>query len=343
MKTLSKLAAFILCFALIHSCNDDEGNSTGENPEEISVNDAVISLEEIYTAPEDQIETDDEPLFAVHNDKIYVAGFTYSQDMGHYTELWEYTPETNTYAQKADGCESCSWSGYSLPFFSDGNLIYHIDVQSEPHFEYFNPLNNQWGVVNTELPNAIGRDTEVLAIENKVYFLGGFADDYDEWEETDNFSYFNTQTGQWVNLAPHIDSVYGPIMVYDEGDYIYAIGGGASDGGVGQEVYTFARYSISQNNWEQLPDLPHIMISDYNGKKAQIVDNRFIVVVNFFDSAIHIYDIEEEAWKEEPYQLNFWPQAILKVDENIYVAQTVSHSGTYSHKFHKLNIDNLPN
>lgn len=344
MKTI-KFWALIGFFLAFTACNDDDTESPNNPTESPTVNDAVMELTEIFTSPENQVETDSRPRFVVHNDKIYIAGFTYTTGIGHHTELWEYNPSTNSYEEKAPGCTSCSWEGNSISFFSDTNRLYHINFSNDPDFEYYQPSTNQWGTVNTDLPNSIQRKTQVIAIQNKAYFLGGVNDYYgNDWYETDSFSYFNTQNNHWVNLAPYVEPLFDVVMVYDGANSIYAFGGlKVNQNGGSESIKKFQKYSISQNQWESLPDISKAMGADVYGPAVQFYNNRFIVIANIYDYKIYIYDTQEGIWTDNPYTLNFSPTALLKVGNELFVVQTIAHSEVFSHKFHKLTISNLPN
>lgn len=344
---MKQICLIFLAMFLFVQCQDDDTSNppVDDNPTEASVDDATIEIEEIFTPPEDQIVTEADPLFVTFQDKIYVLGYVYIQGIGHAADIWEFTPETNTYVPKMQGCENCSWAGSNLRLFTDNHFIYHINIADEPYFNKFSPSENHWDVVPGGISPALHLYTETTVAQNKAYFLGGMYYTQGNPYSSNSFTSYNFQTGQWVNLSPYIEDISNAIMVYDGDDFIYAMGGREDHGTTSEVKLTFARYSIAQNHWEQLADMPNSLTSYNEGGDSSILyKNRYIIIANFPDAKIHIYDTLEEKWKQEPIDLGFNPKSIHQIGNQLYLSEITYHQGTgdNTHRFYKLKINDLP-
>jgi len=208
------------------------------------------------------------------------------------TKEWTRGPST-PYAQGAG--DALTWSYYD-------NRLYAI-VGSREHnggrsfFIRYDPQTSTW----ERLP-FIWRYTEdgaaLAAAGEYIYALQGEAE---ERRGTENckFARYHIPTSEWEELTPIPD----PGGVGDGGslvwagladpkleDLLIALGGGAADESPGHGVFAF---SISQNTWTKLPDLP-CPVGYYVGNRLAIAAGRIF----YWQGATKKYPCEGAAFGE---------------------------------------------
>lgn len=259
--------------------------------------------------------------------------------------IWKYKIDSNTYEQVSGQCFSCSWSGYTYPLVSIGSNIYHIDISQDKPFEVYKPAMNQWSEQG-QIPNDAKYQADMISHDNKLYVLGGseFDGQGNEYSD-DSFIRYNIDTNIWTNLSPYPERVTAPIMVSDGDDFIYAVGGyKVTYDGTSTPCDGFYRYQVSANQWTKIGEIDFQTMSYRKGNSALILQERFLVVNMFSQGKIQVYDMEENKWRDEPINTGSF-QAILEVNNQVYFAKEINYSSTntYSHRFYKMNLINLPN
>lgn len=331
MKLHSFISMLFLSFSLF-SCSEDEGDPTNNEDPIVSVEDITIDIQHIVT-PIDGQPAARYMKFNMLNDKIYfqeLSGSPHNAD----ARLWEYSIITNQYTLTDARGTSFSWSGWGTKLFNLNGLMFHIDPTSEPYVEYLS--GNEWQAVQTAIPDQIaGSDATVSG--DIVYFLGG--------DFSNSFTAYRSPN-EWFNMASFPIPTESPALTSDE-NYVYSIGGWETENAPSAQNY-FARYSIENNQWEQLEDLPNQASGSNYGNKALIIKDRFLVVLSSNDSnssLLDIYDIQENVWKTEALSLNLPVPYIYQHNDTIYIISTSYNSQTelVTCNLYKAALENLPN
>jgi len=139
-------------------------------------------------------------------------------------------------------------------------------------FHRFSVADNQWE--NTGNPITPGSDDGASLVWTGENCLYAFPGAYDEGLSSDNnyreeryFKCYDIQDNTWTELAPTPWGIWGGVddggsLVWLGGDNLYALKGG--DYGGGTSAGDFWTYSITDNSWERLCDVPRGP-AEYNG------------------------------------------------------------------------------
>ncbi|MBA3985500.1 MAG: hypothetical protein H0X63_02750 [Flavobacteriales bacterium] len=341
MKTHRITLSFLLlsiCMVCFISCSKDneeiiEDDTILEEPI-ISIDNITHTVQNIATP----IQGQPEARYLKYNlldGVLYFQELTGSPQNG--ASLWAYTLSGNEFILKEARGTNFSWSGWGTQLFNLGNM-FHIDRTSQTRVMYYMPSIDDWVHLLVEVPNSIGYSSDVAAKGQTAYFLGG--------NFSNEFSSFNYGNNQWYNLAPFPISIYKPLLINHE-NYIYSISGMLTEGNSSSEDTTFARYSITNNNWEILPELPFREYANIYGKEITIIKNRFLVVSTYASndtSKLQIYDLQTQKWKEEPLELNFSVTALFQHQDELIIVDQIYNEVTekYFPRLYKVSLQNMP-
>lgn len=334
MKSINVL--LLSAIMLIYSCSSDD--NAAENPIEepiSSVENITIDIQHIVTPIQGQPMASRMKVNML-DEKIYFQELTGSP-WEENAKLWEYSVTNNEFTQKNGRGKSFSWSGWGMKLFNINGYMFHLDKTGDPDAEYYLGGNaDTWAEIETTVPpHVISGDVAVSG--STAYFLGGdFTNDFT--------SYFAAD--KWYNLATFPINIASPVLTADE-NYVYSIGGRESQNGNSDNNY-FARYSIQDNRWETLERMPHGTYGTNYGNKSLIVNDRFLIVIAYGNSAneiLEIYDLKENVWKTEAINLNFSSSHVYQYNGSLYFISSSYSQQTElaTFKIYKATLENLPN
>ena len=170
------------------------------------------------------------------DDYIYgLRGYTSGSD----TEFYRYTISGDSWTAMTDIPGSPYWS--SGMAWSGGDYIFAIRGNGTSTFYRYSISGNSWATVASTPTSGVRRTGDALEWTggDYIYLLKG--------NDETTFWRYTISADQWSTVASAPGAVgHGGCMVWDQGDYLYASGGGN----------TFARYSISGDNWELITPIP---------------------------------------------------------------------------------------
>ncbi|MCW7077073.1 MAG: right-handed parallel beta-helix repeat-containing protein, partial [Candidatus Syntrophoarchaeum sp.] len=183
-------------------------------------------------------------------------------------DSWEQLNNT-LHAQGAGN--ALTWSEY------DGCLYAFVgNSKRGTEFIRYNPSTDTWENL-TFNPSWTATDdgASLVTIGDDVYALKGEVDDT---IPNGDFAKYDIPTDTWIDLPdiPEVEGVGdGASLLYIDNwsgynDTIFALGGGEADKDPG---YNFYSYSLSQNQWDELEDIP-CPIGYYVGNRLGFVDGR---------------------------------------------------------------------
>lgn len=332
MKIKSILMTMLL-LGLIFSCKSDDGGGAGNGETVAEVDNITIEMQHIIT-PVDGQPAARYMKYNMLGGDIYFQELTGSPWDGN-ARLWSYSVLTNAFTLKNARGTSFSWSGWGNKLFNLNGQMVHVDYTSEPYAEYYVGANDNWVPIPTNVPpNVVGSDVAVSG--QHAYFLGG--------EFSNTFNSFQPAVG-WSDIAPFPISVDNPALVAND-THVYAVGGWESENPPTERNY-FARYSIAENEWETLEDVPHGTNGSNYGNRALIINNRFLVVITSDETnqLLDIYDIEENIWKTEPLNTQYPVSFMYEFNDTLYfLSESYSETTeTFTCKLYKGILNNLPN
>lgn len=321
----------MLVSGLILSCNSDDNSDSGNGKP--TVDDITIEMQHIIT-PVDGQPTSRYMKYNMLGGEIYFQELTGNPSTGN-ARLWSYSVLTNAFTLKNARGTSFSWSGWGNKLFNLNGQMVHIDQTSQPSAEYYVGANDNWVPIATNVPENVV-DGDVAVSGQHAYFLGG--------EFSNAFNSFLPEAG-WSDIAPFPINIENPVLVADM-KYVYSIGGREVENGLSEANY-FARYSIAENEWETLENVPHGTTGSNSGNRALIIDNRFLVVLTSDETntLLDIYDTEENIWKTASLNTQYPVNYMYEFNNALYfLSESYSQATeTVTCKLYKGTLNTLPN
>jgi len=183
--------------------------------------------------------------------------------------FYRYTISTDSWTQLANtpgpqgAGDAITWSGYD-------SYVYSI-IGSNTHGTVFARYNPSSGLWETRASPPGGTDDGCSLVWTGGTYLYALRGEYLETTPLRDFWRYDIVNNSWSSMAdiPEPEGVGdGGSLLWPgnwlsaQSNYIYALSGG--DPYPEQPGYHFYRYSISNNSWQQLADIPY-GITDYNG------------------------------------------------------------------------------
>lgn len=200
------------------------------------------------------------------NGKLYVYGGSQGSGLSVNGEMWEYTPETNTWVQKTSGVNSVNHS-----MFVKGNRVYASGGNSQNSsngtidtLREYNPLTNSWIVVATN--DTVKREfaTSSYSTEHSIVYSGRVIEP--EWVIFNTGYLFDNSI---VDIAPNSSTGTQNSASGIIGDIFYVYGGGSKENN--HDVFT--SYNIVTKEWKPVDNYP----PSRTGMAYSNIPNGFIV------------------------------------------------------------------
>ena len=130
---------------------------------------------------------------------------------------------------------------------TDGRFVYITSRDSTSPYQY-ECSTEEW----MELPSCPYEDSGLAIIDSELTTVGG----WDRAGRSCTNRLFTLRQGKWVEVYPPMNTArsYPAVVSTSDGDYLIAIGGFDSDGGVTATVELF---HVKSRRWYKLTDLPH--------------------------------------------------------------------------------------
>jgi predicted ribosomally synthesized peptide with SipW-like signal peptide len=193
--------------------------------------------------------------------------------------FWRYAIGNNTWTAEADAPGNITSGGAIV--YDKGNYVYAFQGGSTAFWRY-NINTNSWGMLPA-VPAAEGAGAALSyaydAGTSKYYLYaleGG----------STSFWCYDVALGSWSTMAAFPGTVGdGGSLIWDGGDYIYALQGGQNN--------AFYRYSISSNSWIEMTATP-----DNVGTGASLVDSgtQIFAFEGNNTTSFEIYNIAGNNW-----------------------------------------------
>lgn len=182
------------------------------------------------------------------NDKGYI-GLGYSTYK--HSDLWEYSPNSNSWAQKASLPKG---GGAGAVAFTIGNKGYIGGVGSTDSYGYsdefweYNPSSNSW-LQKADIPGGTRSNATGFAIGDKGYVCGGnnYGSSYSDLRQ------YNPTTNSWTQKNNFGGSLINHANCFVIGNNAY-VGIGSNQGYINNHCQFFWKYNTTTNTWSQIAD-----------------------------------------------------------------------------------------
>ncbi len=214
---------------------------------------------------------------------VYNAGdgFIYVfRGNGQY-HFWKYDIVNDQFVGP-ENTPSTLYTGADLVYYD--NKLYGPRGYNSTTFYSYDIANNTWSTKAVS-PVSFYDDTKGVAAGTNLYFFRGY--------NTTDFYRYTPETDSWTQMADAPSTVrFGGTLVYPgSGDYIYATRGNSQ--------YTFWRYSISANSWDDasVTDLPTDARASY-GSRLTTDGTDIYYIPGIGVSRLYKYVINSDSWSE---------------------------------------------
>jgi hypothetical protein len=200
--------------------------------------------------------------------------------VGTQVEFYRYTIAGDSWTPMANITGSPYWS--SGMAWNGGDYIFAIRGNGTSSFYRYSISANSWATMESTPTSGVRHTGDALewAGGDYIYLLKG--------NNETTFWRYSISGNSWSSVADVPGTVsFGGCMVWDEGDFLYASGGGS----------TFARYSISGNNWEILTSIPASL--GYGGSMEYDGANQIFVLQGSGSTDFLRYSIDTGIWDTE--------------------------------------------
>jgi N-acetylneuraminic acid mutarotase len=231
--------------------------------------------------------------FAIQ-DKIYLAMGTDSGVVNTHNDLWEYTPATDTWAQKGVFPYQGSYGTSSFVINNEAYIVggWWRQGMSDSHLiscNYkFNPATNLFTPI-TPFPDADRYTGVAFTLNGKGYYGTGFAPfANDLWE-------YDATNGSWTQKASLPASVRQGAVGFAIGNYGYIGSGNMDTTNIMTDLW---RYDLAANSWLQRASFPGAPRSACN---AFVLNNEAFIIggTNFVNTAfnqVFKYNPATDSW-----------------------------------------------
>lgn len=197
-----------------------------------------------------------------------------------------------------------------------GDYIYAIFGGYFKEFSRYSISRNKWEDLS-DLPDLIGDGASIATDGTELYILRG-------WSTTDFWKY-NPTTREWTTLiGPPAGINRGGSLIY-YGGYLYTPRGDST---------TFYRYSIHDNNWTTMQNIPSPVT--YSSHNSDILGNNIYYVSDAGTTGFYKFDIETTSWSK--IENTPWPTYYVGLVANSLENKIYVFRGNGSYDFWKYDV-----
>lgn len=232
---------------------------------------------------------------AIVNDELFVVGYDRRLDMfkgGFSLKIPQGEPISPTATWKP--MKTVEFDSCSPVIASSGERIFVSDTSYVPgtvdtlRMHAFSVTENCWS--HDHLRSEMSSDRRhpgVITIKEKIFFIGGYSDNVDNYLATADF--INTETLVWSKLPSMSHPRYKMAIAQIDDRFIWVLGGYNRTENTLDSIEVF---DVEKNEWSEAPvKMPRPMI----GAKAVAVDHRIFVFDEY--ETVEVLDVDKMTWR----------------------------------------------
>ena len=244
-----------------------------------------------WTALRDAPFTRFESAVAVFENRIFLIGGFYNKAVQATAEVWEFDPERQSWAQKADAPTVTTHANAAMlgdaAWFAGGFIGDNPGTATEAVWRY-DGLHDRWAQ-GPPLPEPRGGGA-LVALAGQLHFFGGYGPDRsasrgDHWV----LNPADPGGGAWVAAAP-LPKPRGHLAGAAVGNRIYAIGGADRHDPTPLDVPWVHRYDPASDSWTEVAPLP---VPRSHFEQSTVVRDGRIVILGGRSRALRREDLTD--------------------------------------------------